>query len=132
EDGDSLLASGVPVPVRARIRRFAQPDRSSRVKEKKTNMDGIPDRVPDELLRTTVFTLEAEYRAYRRAAERYHAKAEQGFQMALSLVLETRGEADPVVDSAATTAATAAPLPQHTILTNRETQILKLIAAGNS
>jgi DNA-binding NarL/FixJ family response regulator len=97
-------------------------------------MDEISDRAPDELLRSTVFSLEAEYRAYRRAAERYHARAEHGFQVALSLLLEARSELDPTAGAAAAAAAgtSSAPQAQHAILTNRETQILKLIAAGNS
>jgi DNA-binding NarL/FixJ family response regulator len=93
-------------------------------------MDEISDRGPEELLRSTVFSLEAEYRAYRRAAERYHARAEHGFQVALNLLLEARAE----VEASSGTAAgmSPAPQPQHALLTNRETQILKLIAAGNS
>jgi DNA-binding CsgD family transcriptional regulator len=93
-------------------------------------MDEISDRAPDDLLRSTVFSLEAEYRAYKRAAERYHARAEHGFQLALNLLLESRGGAEAA--SAVVPAANPAPQSQHAILTNRETQILKLIAAGNS
>jgi DNA-binding CsgD family transcriptional regulator len=94
-------------------------------------MDEISDRGPEDLLRSTVFSLEAEYRAYRRAAERYHARAEHGFQLALNLLLESLGDGQPA--GSGTAAGTSpAPQPQHAILTNRETQILKLIAAGNS
>jgi DNA-binding NarL/FixJ family response regulator len=93
-------------------------------------MDEISDRGPEDLLKSTVFSLEAEYRAYRRAAERYHARAEHGFQLALNLLLESRGVVETVDGAAAGTSP--APQPQQASLTNRETQILKLIAAGNS
>src|SRR2546422_399758 len=78
------------VPVVPRLRMSAPPDCHVTARRTRT-MDEISDRGPEDLLRSTVFSLEAEYRAYRRAAERYHARAEHGFQLALNLLLEPHG-----------------------------------------
>jgi DNA-binding NarL/FixJ family response regulator len=88
------------------------------------------EREPNHLLRSTMVSLESEYRTYRRAAERYHTRAEQGFQLALSLLPGPPAEAE--FSGGAATAASPAREPQQATLTNREIQILKLIAAGNS
>lgn len=87
------------------------------------------DRGPDQLLKATVLSLEAEYRAFRQASERYHDRAEQDFQLALSLVTADRGA--PAEPNTADESRPASD-PPRVHLTVRETQILTLIAAGHS
>lgn len=64
--------------------------------------------------------LEAEYRAYRKAADRFHAQAEKRFETLRSAVakLGRPGQA-------------AAQKPNNKPLSKREAQILQLIAEGN-
>ena len=89
-----------------------------------------PDRQPNHLdLRSTLIALEAEYRIYRRAAEQYHVKAEQGFQLALE-VLGTSKE--PVMADTVVIEESGSGERQLSILTNRERQVLALIASGHS
>jgi DNA-binding NarL/FixJ family response regulator len=88
------------------------------------------DRQPDHLdLRSTFVALEAEYRTYRRAAEQYHAKAEQGFQMALEILGASK---EPAPVDTVVIEGSGPDDPQLSILTNRERQILTLIASGHS
>jgi DNA-binding NarL/FixJ family response regulator len=82
-------------------------------------------------LRSTFISLEAEYRVYRRAAERYHSCAERDLEVALNLLLVASGERDALVGSE-TVSPTVEPEQTQGRLTTRERQILRLIAAGNS
>ena len=82
---------------------------------------GRPEGTHLELM-TTFSSLEAEYRMYRRAADRYHMFTEKSFQKAAGLLLYTAPAA----------AADPAEQPGAETLTTRETQVLQLIAAGNS
>jgi DNA-binding NarL/FixJ family response regulator len=93
-------------------------------------MDELPNRAPEELLRSTVSSLEAEYQAFRRAADRYHARAESGFQLVMHLLTESH-----IASTEKGGGAPPAKGPVEALgvnLTTRETQILKLIAAGHS
>ena len=93
-------------------------------------MQDKPYRQPNLDLRSTFITLEAEYRIYKRAAERYYARAEQGFQLARDLLME--GAKEPVSMGAGATEGTASSDRQLAVLTNRERQVLTLIASGYS
>jgi DNA-binding NarL/FixJ family response regulator len=88
------------------------------------------DRQSEPLdLRSTFVALEAEYRIYRRAAEQYHAKADLGFQLALELLGTSR---EPVPADPAGNGESGSEDRQLSMLTNRERQILTLIASGHS
>ena len=93
-------------------------------------MQDKPERQPNHLdLRSTFAALEAEYRIYRRAAEQYHARAEQGFRLALELLRDT---AEPAPTDTVAVEGSPSGDRQLSILTNRERQILTLIASGHS
>jgi DNA-binding NarL/FixJ family response regulator len=95
-------------------------------REENKDMNEIAKRSADDLLRSTVSSLESAYRAYRRAADRYNARAERGLRIAMHL-LQSR-----TAEGAAAASPEAALVAPPALLTNRETQMLKLIAAGHS
>ena len=82
-------------------------------------------------LRSAFISLEAEYRVYRRAAERYHSCAERDLEAALNLLLVVSGEREALVGADPPNGA-AESEQGHARLTTRERQVLRLIAAGNS
>ena len=80
-------------------------------------------------LRTAISALEAEYRAYRQAADRFHSVAETGLVTALGLLEEGNGNGHNPRPNGALQSAAAS---ERDVLTNRERQVLRLIAAGHS
>lgn len=98
-------------------------------------MDESPERQPENTLRETVLSLEAEYRAYRRAADRYHARADSDFSRVRDILAEGEGGAKGPTMAEANTVGSEGPAAFRAAahpLTARETQVLKLIAAGHS
>jgi DNA-binding NarL/FixJ family response regulator len=105
--------------------------RASTSRTNNNAMEEISDHDPAALLKSTVLSLEAEYRAYRRAVDRYYAQTERGLQLALHLLHDGRQVDVAFAAEADANAAVSAP-EGRVVLTRRETQILKLIASGNS
>ena len=82
------------------------------------------------LLLSMMLSLEDSYRNYRTAVDRYHVDADQNFELARNLL---PGNAAPLTETgAATSSTTQSRKPRSRNLSQRETQMLQLIAAGKS
>ena len=80
------------------------------------------------IVKSALSAFELEYRAYRKAADRFHTKADRRFDTTRSVLLKTEGS-----DQVGTppTQSQVQSLEREA-LSNREAEILKLIAEGNS